>query len=302
MARIGRVARHQHFAPIDRVRTHTLSNAAQTGIRIGVVADIHCGPDRDVLPGSRTPVLLDRFVAAMRDLRPVCIVDLGDRINSIAAGQDGARQRYVRRRLEDAGVPVCHVLGNTDVERLAKHDALAAIKNGWANATVDLGRARLILLDTVDPAIDGVGGAMGTAQIEWLRAALADRTTMCLVFGHHPLDEPALDGHHYFADRPHLAAVRNRAEVRKILEGASTVAAAFAGHLHWTRRAQINGVPYVTIGSLVDAAYTDGQPAGAYALVTVGGETVEVSVWGRAPARFTLRRRSRAASLEMDRD
>jgi len=259
-------------------------------IRIGVVADIHCGPDQDVLPGSRTPVLLDRFAAAMRDLRPVCIVDLGDRINSVAAGQDSTRQRYVRRRLEDTGVPVHHVLGNTDVERLAKHDALAAIKNGWAAATVDLGPARLILLDTVDPAIDGIGGAIGAAQIEWLKAALAERTTACLVFGHHPLDEPAVDGHHYFAARPHLAAVQNRAEVRRVLEGASTVAAVFAGHLHWTRKTQINGVPYVTIGSLVDTAYTDGQAAAAYALVTVGAETVEVTVWGRAPAQFTLRR------------
>lgn len=226
----------------------------------------------------------------MQDLRPECIVDLGDRINSVAAGQDGVRHRYVRRRLEDAGVPVYHVLGNTDVERLPKHAALAAIKKGWAAEAVDLGPARLILLDTVDPQVDGIGGSMGTAQIEWLRAALAERTTACLVFGHHPLDDPALDGHRYFAARPHLAAVQNRADVRGILEGASTVAAVFAGHLHRTRTARINGIPYVTIGSLVDTAYTDGEPAGAYALVTIGSEAVEVSVWGRAPAQFTFPR------------
>ena len=226
----------------------------------------------------------------MQDLRPECIVDLGDRINSVAAGQDDIRHRYVRRRLEDAGVPVYHVLGNTDVERLAKHDALAAVKKGWAAEAVDLGQARLILLDTVDPPVDEVGGSMGTAQIDWLRAALAERATACLVFGHHPLDEPILDGHRYFAVRPHLASLQNRAEVRGILEGASTVAAAFTGHLHWTRTAQINGIPYVTIGSLVDAAYTGGEPAGAYALVTLGSEAVEVSVWGRAPAQFAFPR------------
>ncbi|HEV2440731.1 MAG TPA: hypothetical protein VGX97_11790, partial [bacterium] len=121
---------------------------------MGLVADIHCGPDWDVLPGSRTPALLDRFIAAMRDLQPACILDLGDRINSVAAGQDAVRQRYVRRRLEDAGVPVYHVLGNTDVERLPKHAALAAVKKGWAAEVVDLGPVRLILLDTVDPAVE----------------------------------------------------------------------------------------------------------------------------------------------------
>jgi 3',5'-cyclic-AMP phosphodiesterase len=230
----------------------------------------------------------------MHDLRPACIVDLGDRINSVAAGQDGVRQRYVRRRLADAGVPVYHVLGNADIECLPKHDALASVKQEWAAQVVDLGPARLILLDTVDPAPEGVGGAVGAAQIEWLRAALAAPAAddaACLVFGHHPLDEPALDGHRYFAARPDLGAVQNRAEVRAVLEGAPAVAAVFSGHLHWTRAAEINGIWYVTIGSLVDLAYTQGEPAGTYALVTIGTETVEVSVSGRAPAEFTLPRR-----------
>jgi len=226
----------------------------------------------------------------MQDLRPACIIDLGDRINSVAAGQDSVRHRYVRRRLEDTGVPIYHVLGNSDVQNVAKHAALAAIKKGWGAETVDLDPARLILLDTTDPAVEGVGGSVGAAQMEWLRAALVERRTACLVFGHHPLDEPALDGHHYFAGRPHLAAVQNRAEVRAILEGAGTVAAAFAGHLHWTRTAQINGIHYVTLGSLVDTAYTDGEPAGAYALVTVGAQAIEVTVSGRAPGQFTFRR------------
>jgi len=228
----------------------------------------------------------------MRDARPACIVDLGDRINSVASGQDGVRARYVRRRLEDAGVPVYHLLGNTDVEHLPKHEALAAVKKEWAAEVVDLGPLRLVLLDTVDPAVDGVGGAIGAAQIEWLRAALAGRADAYLVFGHHPLDEPALDGHHYFAGRPSIAAVQNRAEVRAVLEGAPAVAGVFSGHLHWTRAAQIKGIPYVTIGSLVDAAYTGGEPAGAYAFVTVDGGAVDVGVFGRAPAAFTFPRRT----------
>jgi predicted phosphodiesterase len=226
----------------------------------------------------------------MRDLRPACIVDLGDRINSVAAGQDGTRERYVRRRLEEAGVPVYHVLGNTDVERLPKHDALAAVKKSWAAETVDLGPVRLILLDTVDPAIDGTGGAVSPPQLEWLRGALAERRGRSLVFGHHPLDEPALAGHRYFDGRSAVAGVQNRTAVRAALEDGSTVAAVFAGHLHWTTASEINGIPYVTIGSLVDAAYTGGEPCGAYGMVTVAAGEVEVSVWGRAPARFAWRR------------
>lgn len=243
-----------------------------------------------MLPGSRAPALLDRFTEAMRELRPDCVVDLGDRINSVAAGQDAIRERYVRRRLEDAGAPVHHVLGNTDVQRLAKHEMLATIGAERAAQAVDLGPVRLILLDTVDPPVDVVGGAMGAPQVEWLRAALAARETPCLVFGHHPLDEPAVAGHRYFAGRPDLAAVRNRAEVRTILDRAAVVRAVFAGHLHWTRAARLGAIPYVTVGSLVDTAYTGGEPAGCYASITAGPDAVEVSVSGRAPAQWSFPR------------
>lgn len=243
-----------------------------------------------MLPGSRVPTLLDGFIAAMHAARPACIVDLGDRINSVATGQDAVRERYVRRRLEEAGVPVHHVLGNTDVERLPKHEALAAIKKGWPAETVDLEGLRLVLLDSLDPPVQEVGGTIGTVQLEWLRAVLAERPGPSLIFGHHPLDEPVLEGHHYFAGRPSIAAVQNRAEVRTVLQRAPEVAAVFSGHLHRTSAAAIRGIPYVTVGSLVDTAYTGGEPAGAYAIVTVGADAVEVHVAGRAPGEFRFRR------------
>ena len=227
----------------------------------------------------------------MRAARPVCIVDLGDRINSVGAGQDAVRERYVRRRLEDTSVPVHHVLGNTDLERLPKHEALAAVKKGWPAEAVDLDGVRLVLLDTLDPPVAEVGGSIGAAQLEWVRVALAEHPGPSLVFGHHPLDEPALEGHHYFAGRSSIAAVQNRTEVRAVLERAPEVAAVFSGHLHRTSAAAIGGIPYVTVGSLVDTAYTGGEPAGAYAIVTVGAEAVEVHVAGRAPGEFRFPRR-----------
>lgn len=275
---------------LDHIHGPVRHGPPDGGMRIGVIADIHCGPDRDVLSGSRSPMLLKRFIEAMRAVRPACIVDLGDRINSVAAGLDRVRERYVRFRLEDAGVPVYHVLGNSDVRRLTKDEALAAVGKSRATEVVDLDALRLVLLDTVDPAVDAVGGAMGAAQIGWLQGILAQATTPCLVFGHHPLDEPALEGHWYFADRPDLAAVRNRAELRAVLDGAASVLAVFAGHLHRNRLSQIGRIHYVTLGSLVDTAYTQGEPCGAYALVTVGHDAVDVAVSGCTPAQFTFPR------------
>jgi Icc protein len=257
--------------------------------RIGLIADVHCGPDRDVLPGSRTPGLLDAFVAAMRSFQPRCIIDLGDRINSVASGQDRVRARYVRRRLQESSVPVFHVLGNTDVEHLSKDDALAAVDKTSAAEVVDLEALRLVLLDTVDPPVERVGGAVGRCQLEWLRAVIDERPIPCLVFGHHPLDRPVLAGHRYFETRPDLARVRNGDEVLGVLADSGRALAVFAGHVHRTSATHAAGLPHVTLGSLVDSAYTAGEPCGAYALVAVEGERVQVMVEGRDPARFALR-------------
>jgi 3',5'-cyclic-AMP phosphodiesterase len=254
----------------------------EAGLRIGVVADIHCGPDSDTQPGSQAPGFLDVFVGAMRAYRPACIVDLGDRINSVTSSQDLIRTRYVRRRLREPGVPAYHVLGNTDVARMTRRDALAALEKLAPYDSVDLEGWRLIFLNSVDPAAEAVGGTIGQEQLAWLETTLLETGSPCLVFCHHPLDEQSLEGHRYFAARPELAGVQNRMDVRAVLQRAGRVRAVFTGHMHWTRAARINGIPYITLGSLVDCSYTE-APSGAFASVTVCHETTDVRVAGRPP-------------------
>ncbi|HYM69262.1 MAG TPA: metallophosphoesterase [bacterium] len=252
-----------------------------------MVADIHCGPDRDTQLGSRAPTLLDELVIAARAFDAHCIVDLGDRINSVAHGQDRVRTVYVRRRLQEAAVPVYHVVGNTDVARLSKDELTVALDKPAPHEIVDLDDVRLVLLDSLDPPIERTGGAIGEAQRAWLETALHTERP-CVVFCHHPLDEQPLDGHRYFEARPHLAGARARAEVRRAFERAGCVRAVFAGHMHWTRLTQIGAVPYLTLASLVDCAYTGGEPCNAYALVAIEADRVDVSVMGLRPERLSL--------------
>jgi 3',5'-cyclic-AMP phosphodiesterase len=255
------------------------------GIRIGVVADIHCGPDSDTQVGSRAPALLGAFADAMRAYRPQCIVDLGDRVNSVTRSQDLVRTRYVRRRLRECGVPVYHVLGNTDVAHVPPGDSLAVLgataPYGWA----DHGGWRLLFLNSVDPAAEGVGGTIGREQLAWLDAALLAGNSPCLVFCHHPLDEQSVGGHRYFAARPDLAGVQNRADVRAVLERSGRVHAVFTGHMHWSRATRVEAIRYITLGSLVDRSYTE-EPSGAFACVTVSPGAIDVRIAGHAPAHF----------------
>ena len=255
-------------------------------MKIGVVADIHCGPDSDTQLGSQAPVLLEGFCDAMEAFGPDLLVDLGDRINPVASRQDRQRTVWVRRRLLEIGVPVLHVLGNTDVGNLTKAELAPLLEQGRPYACLERYDPRIVLLNSQDPPFEQAGGEIGPEQMAWLADVLERGSGPALIFGHHPLDEQDLRGHRYFAAHPDRACVRNRERVRGLLERSGRVLAVFAGHLHWTRAAVINGIPYVTLGSLVDCAYTGGRPAGTFAAVTIRGRNVEVRVSGLQPEQF----------------
>jgi len=262
-------------------------------IRLGMVADIHCGPDTEALLGSRAPQLLDAFAEAMRQFRPHAIIDLGDRVNDVAAGQDRQWTAWVRQQLLGSGVPVFHVLGNHDVVNLTKAELGTILNKRGAYESAEVEGVRLVMLDSQDAQGDGIGGGIGAEQQRWLTATLAASPLPTLVFCHHPLDEQRLDDHWYFAEHREQALVRERVPVRSILERAG-VLAVFSGHLHWTRAASLNGIPYATLGSLVGADSTPGRPCGAFAAVTVDGTTIDIEVAGLLPARFRLTAAARA--------
>jgi len=253
-------------------------------VKIGLVADIHYGPDADTQLGTQAPQMLEAFRQAMQEFRPAAVVDLGDRVNGVAREEDGQHTTRVRRTLDGIGAPVSYVIGNTDVVNVPKPELTALLDKPGAYECVERKGLRLLLLDSVDPPIRRVGGAIDRAQIAWLETVLACPGPL-VVCCHHPLDEQDLRGNRYFAADQDLARVGNRNQIRTLLDRADRVLAVFAGHLHCTRAHVIRGIPYVTLGSLVDAGYTDGEPCGAFATVTVG-DGIHIRVAGRRPASF----------------
>ena len=257
-------------------------------LKLGIVGDIHCGPDTEEILGSRAPAMLEIFSEGMNRFQPDAIIDLGDRINDIAAGQDRQRSTWVRRQLLGAGVPVLHLHGNHDVVNLAKTELNEMLEKRGPYESVDLGGVRIVLLDSQDPPFDRTGGEIGPAQEEWLRANVTEAAHPVLVCCHHALDEQTVEGHWYFAAHPDHAFVQNRDAVRTILERSGRVRAVFSGHLHWTRTTAINGISYVTVGSLVSRGFTNGRPSGTFASVTVQETAIDVQVAGLVPDAFRL--------------
>ncbi|MBI2455908.1 MAG: metallophosphoesterase [candidate division NC10 bacterium] len=125
-------------------------------LRIGIITDIHCGPDMDTRLGSTALPLLDTFAEEMtRRFKPNLIVDLGDRINDVAAGQDAERILTIRSRLESVGVPVLFLYGNHDLINVGPAEQQRLLGKKADYESLDFRGFHLILLNSQDPTFGG---------------------------------------------------------------------------------------------------------------------------------------------------
>jgi 3',5'-cyclic AMP phosphodiesterase CpdA len=258
------------------------------GIRIGLITDIHHGPDREDKPGSVALTLVDRFVDDMRErVRPDLIVDMGDRINDVSAAEDGRRLAEVVARFSSAPSPALHLHGNHDVVHLDLPAVSRILGRRAEFESVHVAGFHIVLLNSQDPTFAGGGGTLSPAQLEWLAGDLRHCAAPKLVFCHHPLDEQDVGTHWYFARHEETALARNREHARALFARDRTVRAVFSGHLHWTHASVLDGIPYLTLGSLVETTLTGGLPAGTTAEAEVGeaGE-IQLEVRGRLPVSF----------------
>jgi hypothetical protein len=105
---------------------------------------------------------------------------------------------------------------------------------------------------------------------------------------HHSASEQQLDDSRWWPGRRHLALVRERVDLRRIFEESRRVRAVFNGHLHWNHLDVIQGIPYVTVQSLIENVDDDepGRAAAAHAVVRIEARRIVVRVAGNDPARY----------------
>ena len=257
-------------------------------IRIGVVTDVHSGPDTPVRRGSVALGLVDDFVREMRGrFRPDLVVDMGDRINDRSADEDATHTAQVVQHVSAVGVPAFFLHGNHDVQHLDLPTVTRLLGRTAEYETVDHAGWHVVLLNTQDPTFPGGGGTLSEAQLAWLEEDLRRCRGPAVVFGHHPLDEQDSAAHWYFPTHPGTDLAVNRGRAREILARSGKVRAVFGGHMHWNHVEVIDGIPYVTVGSLVEVRLTGGVPSGGFAEVVLEDDgRLRVDVRGRLPMRF----------------
>lgn len=287
-------------------------------LKLALVSDLHFGPEAHFSGKLRkltaaAPDLTAAFVDRMnRAIKPDLVVNLGDDIEDEGLEVDRARYRSCVDLLRGASAELVNVAGNHDTIHLSPADLLAA----WGGpsgdlagrgapdergaprlyASFDRGGVHFIVLHTRERKDRDV--TVGRAQLDWLAADLAEAEGRpVIVLMHHSAADQDLRGNRWFEGSPHICLVRERRSIRALLEAHGSVLAVFNGHLHWNHVDVIEGIPYITLQSLIENLDDDapGRPAAAHAVVHVTGRRVGVVIEGAERARYQFDRpRTRA--------
>ncbi len=271
-------------------RAGKLTNVTLT---LGFVTDLHFGPaayhDGKLRKLTHHAADLTRgVVRAMNEtVKPDLFVNLGDDIEDESRAADLARYTECQDILRTANAELVNVAGNHDTIHLTRDDLAHVWRHeGPLHYSLDRGGHHLVVLHTFERK--DVDVRIPHAQLEWLEKDLAHTSLPVIVLMHHTASDQDLEDSFWFKGLAHLALVQERAELRKVLEASRKVRAVFNGHVHRNHLDVINGIPYVTIQSLIENLDEDapGRPAASYAVAKVDARRIVVRVHGNDPARY----------------
>lgn len=232
-------------------------------MKVGILSDIHLQRAHDEAIRAELDRVLDRLDA----FGPDRLVVLGDLIEDEDRETDREHVRTVRAALESLGRPVTYLLGNHDVEHLARADLreLLGVERFYGRVA----GTDLFYLDSSAPERSGAQGAVSAEQLAFLDRELAD-VEGAVVFVHHPLGYRDLSGNHWFAEEPERAFCGNKREVNDVL-ARHDVAAVINGHVHETAHVRFRGVDHLTVNAFAKER-RDRSVTGTYAELTLGDE------------------------------
>lgn len=262
-------------------------------VKIGFVTDIHIGPEAyhegklRKLTHHATRLLQDVVRTMNETVQPDLLVNLGDDIEDESREADLARYLECQAILRQANAELVNVAGNHDTIYLTRDDIAAAWKHeGQLHYSIDRHGFHIVVLHTFERK--DVDVRVPHAQLEWLAADLQKTDLPVVVLMHHSASEQDLGDSFWFHGVPHLALVKERAELRSILEASGKIRVVVNGHVHRNHLDVIRGIPYVTIQSLIENLDEDapGRPAAAYGVMDIDDKRAVLRVHGNDPAKY----------------
>ncbi len=272
-------------------------------LTLALISDLHFGPETYHRGKLRKltregPKLAKAFVERMNDsVSPDLVVNLGDDIEDESRDADLARYRGCIQVLASARAERVHVAGNHDTVHLANDDLRAAWGAGPWDASAarrdlcysfERGGFHFTVLHTHEK--QDVDITVGEEQLGWLAADLAAARLPVVVLMHHSASEQDLRGNYWFEGREHVALVKERHDLRRILRASGKVRIVLNGHVHWNHFDVVDGLPFVTVQSLIENLDEDapGRAAAAHAVVRLDERRTIVELEGAERARYQL--------------
>jgi len=262
-------------------------------LTIAAITDVHFGP-RVLFRGKlrklsdQAPTLARQVVRRLNDsVHPDLVLVLGDLIEDESAEIDLRRYAECLESLSDLKSPVRFVAGNHDTINLSDEQiAQAWGRTGPLHYSFDLGVHHFVVLRTVERRLVDV--SLPEEQLAWLREDLAATSRETIVAMHHSVSDQDLSGNPWFDKAPHLALARNRRDVRRVVADSGKVRLVINGHVHWNHVDLHDGIPYVTVQSLIENVDDDapGRAAAAVAIVGLHDNGLRVTVDGAEPTRY----------------
>jgi Icc protein len=264
-------------------------------LTLGIITDVHFGPEARWHGKLRKLThlageLTRDFVRQMNDeVKPDLVVNLGDDIEDESREADLRRYGECQAILRGAKAELVNVAGNHDLIHMNRED----LSRFWQRSgplyySFDRAGWHFVVLHTLER--QDVDVRVPDTQIAWLRGDLAAAKGPAIVLMHHSASEQDVEDSRWWPGRPHMALVKERAELRRVFEQSGRVRAVFNGHLHWNHLDVIAGIPYVTVQSPIENLDDDapGRAAATYAVVRLAPRRMLVHVRGNDPARYQV--------------
>lgn len=259
-------------------------------MKFAIITDIHLGPNalykgkvRKISDNVKEHV--NDFVEKMNtEYKPEFVVTLGDQIQDEDEENDKKNMSDIIGMLGKLNSPVYFAAGNHDLKNISEQELADFFKQKRLFYAFDCGDYHGVVL--YSKVVEKENIQITMEQIDWLKKELEHSKKDCVVFVHHALADQDLSGNPWFEEKPNACLVRNREEVRKILEDSGKVVAVFNSHLHWDRMHVHNNIPYFTLQSLVENEDDKGLPSEAYFLINVEKRKTVVEVKGNYPKKF----------------
>lgn len=258
-------------------------------LTLALITDLHFGPEAGFAGKLRKltrsgPGLAKAFVAHMNGaVHPDIVVNLGDDIEDESHDADLARYRACVELLRGAKAELVNVAGNHDTAHLSTSELIEVWRRPdlqRLHYSFDRQGFHFVVLHTRERKDLDV--TVGEEQLRWLREDLARAEAPSIVLMHHSAADQDLRGNRWFEGSPHICLVQERRALRQILRESGKVRAVFNGHLHWNHLDVVDGIPFVTLQSLIENLDEDapGRPAAAHAVVHVESSRIVVKIEG----------------------